>query len=114
MIESTGFGDSLRRVFGTDRVQANAPLAPLTTFKVGGPAEWFVEPRTSGEIVAALAIASQHGVAVTLLGGGSNVLVAGCTASAQASNKAFTPRRRAGWGGVPSYCGKEASVSSGA
>jgi UDP-N-acetylmuramate dehydrogenase len=69
------FADDMRAAFGA-RFTANVPLAPLTTFKVGGPAEWFFEPRTSGEIVAALTLAHQHGVAVTLLGGGSNVLVA--------------------------------------
>jgi UDP-N-acetylmuramate dehydrogenase len=70
------FASALRAAFGAARVGANVPLAPLTTFKVGGPADWFVEPRTSAEIVTALTIAYQHGVAVTLLGGGSNVLVA--------------------------------------
>jgi UDP-N-acetylmuramate dehydrogenase len=70
------FSSALRAAFGAARVGVNVPLAPLTTFKVGGPAEWFFEPRTSGEIVMALTLAHQHGVAVTLLGGGSNVLVA--------------------------------------
>ena len=71
----TSLGARLESVFGRDRVQANAPLAPLTTFKVGGPAELLVEPRTSEEIVAALTLAHDARVPVTLLGGGSNVLV---------------------------------------
>jgi UDP-N-acetylmuramate dehydrogenase len=66
---------ALRAVFG-DRLRAGVPLAPLTTFRVGGPAEWLVEPRTSEELLAALRIAHAAGVPVTLLGGGSNVLVA--------------------------------------
>ena len=69
------FGSLLASAFGGDRVHAHAPLAPLTTFKVGGPADWLVEPRTSGEIVTALTIAHRAGVPVTMLGGGSNVLV---------------------------------------
>ena len=32
----------------------DAPLAPLTTFKVGGPADWLIETRDGDEIVAAL------------------------------------------------------------
>ena len=48
----------------------------MTTFKVGGPADLFVEPRSSEEIVMALRLAHAHGVPVTMLGGGSNVLVA--------------------------------------
>ncbi|HEY0284095.1 MAG TPA: UDP-N-acetylmuramate dehydrogenase [Vicinamibacterales bacterium] len=61
--------------FGAERVRAEEPLARYTTFKVGGPAEWFLETRTSDEIVDALRVAHASGVAVTLLGGGSNVLI---------------------------------------
>lgn len=61
--------------FGPERFRADVPLAPFTTFKVGGPAEWLLEPHSSDEIVAALRLAQAHGVRVTLLGGGSNVLV---------------------------------------
>ncbi len=70
------FAGALRAALGADRVGAEVPLAPMTTFRVGGPAEWFLETRSSAEIVTALRIAHEHGVAVTLLGGGSNVLVA--------------------------------------
>ena len=69
------FDATLHAAFGT-RVRHQVPLAPLTTFKVGGPAEWLVETRTSEEIVTALTLADQAGVSVTVLGGGSNVLVA--------------------------------------
>jgi UDP-N-acetylmuramate dehydrogenase len=65
----------MRAAFG-DRLRAGAPLAPLTTFRVGGPAEWLIETRNSDEIETALSIARGAGVAVTMLGGGSNVLVA--------------------------------------
>jgi UDP-N-acetylmuramate dehydrogenase len=66
---------ALRATFG-DRVHEQEPLAPLTTFKVGGPADLFVEPRSADETVRALGLATKHGVPVTMLGGGSNVLVA--------------------------------------
>jgi UDP-N-acetylmuramate dehydrogenase len=59
-----------------ERVGRNVPLGPFTTFKVGGPADLFVEPRSSEEIVDVLRLAAAHAVPVTLLGGGSNVLVA--------------------------------------
>jgi UDP-N-acetylmuramate dehydrogenase len=71
----SGAGDALRRAFG-DRVRANVPLAPLTTFRVGGPAEFLFEPRNGDEVVAALRIAGREHMPVTLLGGGSNVLIA--------------------------------------
>lgn len=61
--------------FGAERVRVDVPLAPYTTFKVGGPAEWFLETKTADEIVDALRLAKADAVRVTLLGGGSNVLV---------------------------------------
>ena len=68
-------GVSLRAEFGVDRVRTGASLAPFTTFRVGGPAEWLIETRNSDEIVSALKLAHAAGVRVTILGGGSNVLV---------------------------------------
>lgn len=58
-----------------DRVSVNAPLGPLTTFRVGGPADWLVIVRTVDELSAILSAARESGVPITLLGGGSNVLV---------------------------------------
>jgi UDP-N-acetylmuramate dehydrogenase len=60
---------------GRDRVGRDVPLAPLTTFRVGGPADLLAEPHSGDELVRALTAARDHGVPVTLLGGGSNVLV---------------------------------------
>jgi UDP-N-acetylmuramate dehydrogenase len=71
----TALGDTLASAFGAERVRRHAPLAELTTFRVGGPADWLFEARTSDEIVAALTLARRASVPVTLLGGGSNVLV---------------------------------------
>ena len=67
--------ERLSLAFGPDRVGREVPLAPFTTFRVGGPAELFFEPRTSDEIAEALRIAKASNITVTLLGGGSNVLV---------------------------------------
>ena len=72
---SVAFYQGMLAQFGPERVRTEAILAPYTTFKVGGPAEWFFEARTSAEIISALRLAHSNGVAVTLLGGGSNVLV---------------------------------------
>jgi UDP-N-acetylmuramate dehydrogenase len=58
-----------------ERVQRDAPLAPFTTFKVGGPADWLVLAQRATEVRAALAAARALGLPVTVLGGGSNVLV---------------------------------------
>lgn len=64
----------LTAAFG-DRVRRAVPLAPFTTFKVGGDADWLVDVRSEEELRAALAIALKAGQPITILGGGSNVLV---------------------------------------
>jgi UDP-N-acetylmuramate dehydrogenase len=72
---NTAFRDEMVARFGAERFRSQVALAPYTTFKVGGPAEWFLETRTSDDIVDALRIAHASGIHVTLLGGGSNVLI---------------------------------------
>ena len=61
--------------FGPERLRSAVPLAPFTTFKAGGPAEWFLETRSADETVQALQLAAREGIAVVILGGGSNVLI---------------------------------------
>ena len=68
-------GTRLEQQFGADRVRRNVALAPMTTFKVGGPADVFIETHREEEIVEALKIAHATGTKVTILGGGSNVLI---------------------------------------
>lgn len=51
-------------------------LAPHTTFGIGGAAQYFLEVADSAELQAAYEWAAAHEVPVTILGGGSNVLVA--------------------------------------
>jgi UDP-N-acetylmuramate dehydrogenase len=53
----------------------NKPLAPFTTFGIGGPARWFVEAASEEDIAEAAAWARERGVALFVLGGGSNLLV---------------------------------------
>lgn len=66
---------ALTETFGADRIRCAVPLAPFTTFKVGGPADVLLEPRSSDEILEALRLAHRFRAPVTLVGGGSNVLV---------------------------------------
>ncbi len=66
----------LQGALGDARVHRNQPLGPLTTFGVGGSADWYVQVRGADEIRRVIAIARRAGVPVTVLGGGSNVLVA--------------------------------------
>ncbi len=65
----------LAGIVGEQHVQAQAPLAPLTTFKAGGPADWLVTAQNGRELTAVLALATRDNIPVTILGGGSNLLV---------------------------------------
>jgi UDP-N-acetylmuramate dehydrogenase len=53
----------------------HVPLAPYTTFKIGGPARWFAEASTEAEIVEAVKFARERSLPLFALGGGSNLLV---------------------------------------
>lgn len=57
-------------------VLENISLAPFTTFGIGGPARWFVEAASEGEIAEATEWARRCDVPLFVLGGGSNLLVA--------------------------------------
>src|SRR5579872_87492 len=57
-------------------LQEHVPLAPLTTFRIGGPAQFFVEARTSTEVAEAVIFAVSRDLPLFVLGGGSNLVVA--------------------------------------
>jgi UDP-N-acetylmuramate dehydrogenase len=55
-------------------IRENVPLAPLISFKVGGPARWFVEPSTPAEFSEAVGWARQKALEVFILGKGTNLV----------------------------------------
>src|SRR5579864_5504247 len=57
-------------------LQENVALAPLTTFKIGGPARYFVEATSPSEVQEAVAFARTRQLPLFVLGGGSNLVVA--------------------------------------
>ncbi|WP_224365213.1 UDP-N-acetylmuramate dehydrogenase [Hyalangium versicolor] len=62
-------------LLGGCEVKAGEPLAPLTSVRVGGPAEALVRPRSPEALVALLRLAREEGAPVTIIGGGANTLV---------------------------------------
>ncbi|MEB3231333.1 MAG: UDP-N-acetylmuramate dehydrogenase [Leptolyngbyaceae bacterium] len=60
---------------GNCSIQRQVSLAKFTTFKVGGPADLYVAPRTLQDLQLSLDWANQNSEPVTLLGAGSNLLV---------------------------------------
>jgi len=64
---------TLQELFPTAKL--DEPLARYTAWKIGGPADALLEPRSAEEMISAVRKARLHGVPVTILGGGTNVLV---------------------------------------
>ena len=58
------------------RIQENVPLAPQTTFGIGGPARYFIDAPSEASVLEALDFANSGNLPLFVLGGGSNILVA--------------------------------------
>lgn len=67
--------ERLRAVFGT-RLREKVSLGDLTTFRAGGAADWLLETRDADDLTRAVRLAGELGLPLTVLGGGSNLLVA--------------------------------------
>ncbi len=57
-------------------LQEDLPLAPLTTFRIGGPARFFVEAKTIADVEQSIRFAQSRELPLFILGGGSNLVVA--------------------------------------
>lgn len=56
-------------------VRTDVPLAPFTTFHIGGPARYFLEVTSEEELLEGIAYARKHALSLFILGAGSNILV---------------------------------------
>ena len=65
----------LEAELGADRLLRDEPLAPLTTFRIGGPADLLYRARTPDELERVVRVARELGVPTFLLGRGANILV---------------------------------------
>ena len=70
------FAAQLERIVGAGGVAYNEPMARHTTFKIGGAADYFVEPRRLSDIQQLVRLCAEQAVELRVLGQGSNVLVA--------------------------------------
>jgi UDP-N-acetylmuramate dehydrogenase len=65
----------MQRLLDLPNLQRNVLLAPLTTYRIGGPADWFVAVQTADELAAAVLAARQSELPYFLLGTGANILI---------------------------------------
>jgi len=64
----------LLELFG-ERIKKNEPLKNHTTYRIGGPADFYLEIKNAAEAAKAIKLAREDGLLVFVLGGGSNILV---------------------------------------
>lgn len=57
------------------KIRNKVSLSAYTSFKIGGPAKYFFEPKSLGQLRLVLAAAKKSGIKVFILGSGSNILV---------------------------------------
>ena len=69
------FYDKLTSVIAKERVYVDEPMSRHTTFRVGGPADFFVTPKAKEEVRDVIRICKEAGMPYYIIGNGSNLLV---------------------------------------
>mgnify|MGYP004674803959 FL=1 len=69
------FYDKLHNVIAKDSILIDEPMSRHTTFRVGGPADFFVTPKAKEEVRDVIRICKEAGMPYYIIGNGSNLLV---------------------------------------
>ena len=69
------FYDKLNNVIAKDSILIDEPMSRHTTFRVGGPADFFVTPKAKEEVRDVIRICKEAGMPYYIIGNGSNLLV---------------------------------------
>lgn len=68
--------ENLEKIITKERIKQNEPMSKHTSFKIGGPAEFFIKILSIEELQKILEFAKKEKIKITILGNGSNILVA--------------------------------------
>jgi UDP-N-acetylmuramate dehydrogenase len=132
-IATSSAASALDRALGADRVSRDVPLAPYTTFKIGGPADLFYEARSADDLATAVELGRSLGIPHFVLGMGANILIGdrgfrGLVIRNAATEHEFSPEGRLwtesgavmkdliqesvrlGWSGLEHYVGIPSTV----
>ena len=69
------FYDKLNNVIEKDSILTDELMSRHTTFRVGGPADFFVTPKTKEDVRDVIRVCKEVGMPYYILGNGSNLLV---------------------------------------
>ena len=67
--------NSLEQIISKEEIKQNEPMKNHTSFKIGGPAEFYIKIKSVEELRKILEFAKNENIKVTIIGNGSNVLV---------------------------------------
>ena len=67
--------EQLEEILTTENIFYEEPMAQHTSFRIGGPADYFAVPRTKEQITELLSFCEREGIPCFLMGNGSNLLV---------------------------------------
>ena len=69
------FEKKLQQIVALENIKLNEQLKPYTTFRVGGPATYFVEPESIQQVQGLISLCKEHQIDWFIIGNGSNLLV---------------------------------------
>ena len=69
------FYQELLNIISKEQIQIEEPMRNHTTFRVGGPAEFFVQPKTAQEVQGLVKLCKEKEIPYYIVGNGSNLLV---------------------------------------
>ena len=72
---NTEFKINLKNILKNEEIIENETMSKHTTFKIGGPAKFFLMPKTYGQIIGIIELCNKYKVSYFILGNGSNLLV---------------------------------------
>ena len=75
-LENKEILESLEKIIPIEQIKQNEPMKNHTSFKIGGPAEFYIKITTIKELQKILELAKKENIKITILGNGSNILVA--------------------------------------
>lgn len=69
------FAEQLEKIVGVGRLKVQEPMRAHTTFRIGGPADYFVTPGTRGQVQSLIRLCGKEQMPYCIIGNGSNLLV---------------------------------------
>ena len=74
-MENKEIKENLEKIISKERIKQTEPMKNHTSFKIGGPAEFYIKIKSIEELQKILKFAKKENIKITIIGNGSNVLV---------------------------------------